>query len=316
MVHYRGFRNTDPPQLVEIWNESFTSRGIARLRHPSIIERFVTSKPYFDAEGLIVAEEDGKRIGFVHAGFGPNPRETNISKHQGDICLIAVRQTHQRHGIGSELLERGEAYLRKQGAQTLFAGLMRPLTPFYFGIYGGAGLPGILLTEKAAAPFLDSHRYRPVETTLVFQRYLDKPVNIADGRFAALRRKFDVRIVPRIPVTSWWQECMLGLVEPVEFRLEEKQTGKLAARALAWEMESFSWTWNVPSVGLFEMNVRDDMRRQGLGKFLLAQVLRYLQDQYFGLAEIHTPEANQPLTNLYRSCGFEQADAGRLYKKG
>jgi ribosomal protein S18 acetylase RimI-like enzyme len=316
VVQYRSFRNTDPPHLVEVWNESFSSRGIARLRHPSIIERHIASKPYFDAAGLIVAHEDEKRLGFVHAGFGPNQRGSALSKHEGVICLMAVRPTHQRRGIGSELMERAEAYLRKQGAQTLFAGLMKPRTPFYFGIYGGAGMPGVLLTEKAAAPFLDSHGYRPVETSLVFQRYLDKPVNIADGRFAALRRRFDVRIIPRIPVTSWWQECVLGLVEPVEFRLEEKEGGKLAGKALAWEMESFSWTWNVPSVGLFDLHIRDDMRRQGLGKFLLSQVLRYLQDQYFGLAEIHTPEANRPLTNLYRSCGFEQADAGRLYKKG
>ena len=94
MVQYRGFRNTDPPQLVEVWNESFSSRGIARLRHPSIIERHVTSKPYFDPTGLIVAHEDGKLVGFVHAGFGPNQRGTILSKHEGVVCLMAVRPTH------------------------------------------------------------------------------------------------------------------------------------------------------------------------------------------------------------------------------
>ena len=104
------------------------------------------------------------------------------------------------------------------------------------------------------------------------------------------RRRFDVRIVPRIAVGTWWQESVYGLIEPVEFRLEEKLTGKSVARATAWEMEAFSCTWNQPAVGILDIHVRDDLRQQGLGKFLLAQLLRYLQDQYFGLCEVQAAE--------------------------
>lgn len=315
MVDYRSFRNTDPPHLVEVWNESFTSRGVARLRHSSVLERHVFAKPYFDPQGLIVAEEDGKRLGFAHAAFGPNPRETLLCKQQGVICLVAVRPSSQRRGIGAELLRQAEAYLRERGAQTVCAGLLKPYTPFYFGIYGGSDLPGMPLSEKGAGPFLEKHDYKPLETTFIFQRFLDKPINIADGRFANLRRRFDVRILPRIALGTWWQECSLGLAEPVEFRLEEKLNGKVAGRATAWEMDTFSWTWNVPAVGILNIHVRDDLRRQGLGKFLLTQILRYLQDQYFGVTEIQTPETEQSLIGLYRSVGFEQVDAGRLYKK-
>lgn len=315
MVQYRNFRNTDPPHLVEIWNESFTSRGVARLRHSSVLERHVFSKPYFDAQGLIVAEENGKRLGFAHAGFGPNPRETQLSRHQGVTCVVAVRASHQKKGIGTELLRRAEAYLKERGTQTFFAGPLKPMTPFYFGICGGSNLPGVLASEKAAGPFLEKRGYKPWETTLLFQRFLDKPVNIVDGRFAGLRRRFDIRILPRIPLGTWWQECVTGLVEPVEFRLEEKANGKVAARATAWEMEAFSWTWNVPAVGLVDVQVRDDVRRQGVAKFLMAQILRYLQDQYFGVAEIHALDSNQPGINLFRSVGFEQSDVGKIYRK-
>src|SRR5262249_51183336 len=159
-------------------NESFSSRAIARLRHSSVLERHVFSRPFFDPSGLIIADENGKPVGFAHAGFGPNQRETMLARGQGTTCLIVVRPSHQRRGIGSELLLRSEAYLKERGAQTLFAGLGRPLTPFYFGLFGGSNMPGMLLSEKAAAPFMEVHRYRPWETTLIFQRLLDKPVNI------------------------------------------------------------------------------------------------------------------------------------------
>jgi ribosomal protein S18 acetylase RimI-like enzyme len=314
-VQYRSFRNTDPPHLVEIWNETFTSRSIARLRHSSVFERHIVSKPYFDPKGLIIAEEDGRRIGFAHAGFGPNQRETLVGRHQGVLCVLAVRPGQQKKGVGSELLQRSEAYLRDHGALTWFAGQKKPVAPFYFGIWGGSDLPGILNSEPNAAPFFEKHGYRPWETTLILQRFLDKPVNVADGRFPALRRRFESRILPRIPLGTWWQECVIGLVEPVEFRLEEKLTGKLAARAVAWEMEAFSWTWNVPAVGLIDFQVREELRRQGLGKFLFTQILRYLQEQYFGVAEMQCLDTNQAAANLCRSVGFEQIDVGRTYRK-
>jgi ribosomal protein S18 acetylase RimI-like enzyme len=315
VIQYRGFRNTDPPSLVDIWNEAFTGRGAARLRHASLFERHVFSKPYFDPEGFIVATEDGRVVGFAHAGFGPNQRETLLSRSTGVVCLLAVREAHRRRGVGSELLGRAEAYLKKQGAQVVHAGLSRPMTPFYFGIYGGSDQPGMLASDPAAQPFLEMHGYRAVETTFVFQRHLEQPVNVVDARFANLRRRFDVRIVPRIAVGTWWQEAVLGLIEPVEFRLEEKLTGKAVARATAWEMEAFSCTWNQPSVGILEIHVREELRKQGLGKFLLAQLLRYLQDQYFGLCEVQAAEHNQQAARLFQSVGFGQVDVGRFYRK-
>src|SRR5262249_50735819 len=85
VVQYRCFRNTDPPHLVEIWNESFTGRGAARLRHSSALERHVFCKPYFDPRALHIAEDGGRPVGFAHAAFGPNQRETALSRGAGVI---------------------------------------------------------------------------------------------------------------------------------------------------------------------------------------------------------------------------------------
>lgn len=315
MVQYRNFRNDDPPGLAEIWNDAFAGRGNVRLRSSSPLERHVFAKPYFDPAGLIVAEENGLRVGFVHAGFGPNETESASCHDQGVICLIGVRTGYQRRGIGSELLRRSEAYLRDRGAKNLYAGQMRPLNPFYFGLYGGSELPGFLDSDPATGPFLGKHGYQPGDSCLVFQRRLDQSFTVADGRFSALRRSYELRLLPQIKLGTWWQESVLGLVEPVEVRLEEKWTGQAAATAVAWEMEGFSWRWESPTVGIMDLQVRADLRRQGFAKFLLAQLLKHLQEQYFGIVEIQTMEANQAAVNLYRAMGFEQVDTGRIYRK-
>lgn len=315
MILYRRFRNTDPPRIATVWNDALTGRGSFPLRSTVLLERSVLSKPYFDPDGFILAEADGELVGFSHAGFGPNPEETALDTTNGVVCMVAVRESHRRRGIGTELLHRAEQYLRDRGARSLHAGPMRPLNPFYFGLYGGSDQPGFLGSDAAAAPFLERCGYQGLHDTLVFQRRLDPPLGAADLRFAGLRRRYELQVNPRMALGSWWQECVLGSLEPIEFRLEDKLTGLAVARALVWEMEGYSGRWNQPAAGILEIQVRPELRRLGLAKFLLAQLLRYLQDQYFGIAEVQSPDRNQPAVALFRTLGFEQVDVGRVYRK-
>jgi ribosomal protein S18 acetylase RimI-like enzyme len=314
-MRLRRFRNDDPPRIAEIWNDACTGRGTYQLRGAGILERSVFSKPYFDPAGLIVAEDESVPVGFVHAGFGPSDDEVRVDTTRGVVCAIAVRCSHRRTGVGSALLQAAESYLADRGTKTVHAGPRWPRCPFYFGVYGGSSMPGFLESDSALGPFLLRRGYRAGESTLVLQRRLEKPFPPADVRFVAARRRFDVRLLPQMSIGSWWQECVYGLLEPVEFRLEDKSSGMPAARALLWEMEGYSGRWGCPSAGILEAQVRTDVRRQALARFLLTQILRRLQEEYFGIAEVQVPEQNEPALALFRSMGFEQVDTGRVYVK-
>ena len=141
VTQFRHFRNTDPPALVEVWNESFPGRGAYRLRSANLLEHAVLAKSYFDPMGLIVAEDEGKVVGFSHAGFGPNSAENGLEATPGVVCMVAVKPSHRRRQIGSELLRRAEEYLKTRGSVKYIAGGVRPINPFYFGLYGGADSP-------------------------------------------------------------------------------------------------------------------------------------------------------------------------------
>ena len=104
-------------------------------------------------------------------------------------------------------------------------------------------------------------------------------------------------------------------VELIEFRLEAKDGGQVAARTRLWEMEGFSWRWNLPSVGIYDIEVKPELRGQGLGKYLVAQILRYLQEQFFGLVEVHVPQTHEAATKLFLGLGFEQVDRGQSFRK-
>ena len=80
-------------------------------------------------------------------------------------------------------------------------------------------------------------------------------------------------------------------------------------------MTDYGWRWGAPPAGVLDVQVRNDLRRQGLGKFLLAQLLRHLQEQYFAVAEVQVPDEEETAARLFRSLGFVQVDVGVSYVK-
>ena len=97
--------------------------------------------------------------------------------------------------------------------------------------------------------------------------------------------------------------------------MTDKLTGLPAARAVLWELEGFGWRWGFPSAGILDMQVRPDLRKQGLGKLLLTNVLRFLQDQFFAIAELQFPADDAAGIGLVSGLGFEQVDTGYVYRR-
>ena len=316
MITYRRFRNTDPPHLTDVWNESLTSRGTFPLSTAAVLERWVFTKPYFDPAGLIVAsDESGRVIGFALNGFGPNEELTALAYDVGVISAIILRPSHRRQGVGRELVRHSELYLSGKGAKKIRAGGVWPQSPYGFGIYGGTGSPGFLASDADADPFFLQLGYLPDVKTLVFQKKIDQPLTIADGRFGMLRRRYDTQVLRTATVPSWWHDCLWGTLEPVEFRIIDKLTDVPAVRVVVWELEGYGWRWGCPAAGILDIQVRPDLRRQGLGKLIIAQVMRFVQDQFFGIFEIQALADKPEAVGLCQATGLEQVDIGTSYVK-
>ena len=317
MIEYRRFKNTDPPGLVDVWNDTCAGRGCYPLRNPSLFDRWILSKPYFDPDGFLVAYDTSilKPVGFALSGFGPNADQSALTKDAGIVCTIQVVPSARRYGVGKELLARSEEYLLRNGAKELRVGSMWPNNPYMFGLYGGSNSPGMLGSDGDARPFLEANGYVRGESVLVFQRRLDTALAVADGRFPVLRKRYDIQLLRQASAGTWWAECVWGVLEPVEFRAFDKLTGLPAARAVVWELEGFNWRWKYPSAGILDIQVRPDLRKQGVGKLLVFHILRFLQDQFFGIGELQVRSNDPAAVGLCKSVGFEQIDVGWSYVK-
>jgi ribosomal protein S18 acetylase RimI-like enzyme len=310
VVDYRSFRNTDPPHLIAIWNEALPTRGAPQLATSTYLERYVLAKSIFDPKSLIVAEENGERLGFIHGGMSLNPFNT---KPVGVTCMIGVRPKHQRRGIGSGLLQRGETYLREHGAEILMAGGHWPNNPFYMGLYGGCESPGFLGSDARAEPFFLKHGYRVDQKIIVLQRTLDQPMKMFDPRFIPLRNRFDMQFGSPRRLLNSWQEFVHGYVDPLQFVLKDKSSGAWVARTLVWEMEAFSQRWQRPTVGIFDFDVNPTYRRQSVGRYFLSLIMKYIQEQFFTLVEIQLEETNQNGLAFLRSLDFQHVDTGQVF---
>ena len=170
-------------------------------------------------------------------------------------------------------------------------------------------------SDAEAYPFLTRHGYQVERQIMIMQRDLTKPLKVADPRFAGLRQRYEVRVRSPRKLDNFAQECGIGQVDPLEFYLQEKQSKSVVARALAWEMEGFSWRWKHPSVGITGFRVEPAVRKQGLGKFLLFTLLKQLQEQYCEIVEVHIDENNQEALVFLRTLGFLQVDVGQVFVK-
>ncbi len=312
MVCYRTFKNTDPPRLVEVWNETFTGRGAVRLASSTPLERFVLSKPLFDPEGLIVAEDGGSVLGFAHAALGP-PEPAGPS--DGVVCLVGVRPGSQRHGVGTELLRRCEEYLHRRQVRNIYAGGHWPRNPFYMGLYGGCESPGFLRSDPLAEPFFLRHAYRLDHQVLVMQRSLDQRFKLFDPRFLTLRQRFDLQVDYPRTLRGWWRECVVGYLDPLEFVLLDRKSCLPAVRTLVWDMEGFALRWRAASVGILDFEVLPDYRRQGLGKLFLSYIMRQVQEQFFQIVELHLPHDNPLALCFLQGLGFKHVDTGQIFVK-
>jgi hypothetical protein len=69
LITFRTFRNSDPPRLAELWRSQPPQRGLMQPMSAGLFERLVLSKPYFDRDGLILAVNDDRIVGFVCFGI-------------------------------------------------------------------------------------------------------------------------------------------------------------------------------------------------------------------------------------------------------
>jgi len=186
----RAYRGGDEGALIDLWNTSMTHDPIT----PSVFRAKVLLDLNFDPEGLLLAEADGKLVGFVLSLRRQVPQFLDgLQAETAWITAFGVHPEYRRRGLGRALFERALARLEALGVRQV---LISPYTPNYFipGV-DQAAYPQALAFLRAAAwqtlyepismrvettGFQIPPEVKSAERTLAAQGYTVRPVEAGD----------------------------------------------------------------------------------------------------------------------------------------
>ncbi|MEX1223321.1 MAG: GNAT family N-acetyltransferase [Pirellulales bacterium] len=315
MIQYRAFRNSDAPQLAEIWRSGPAYRGLAQPMSVATLETYVFSKPYFHREGLQVAEQEGRLLGFVHTGPGPAADFQGTDPRVGVVSMLLVHDRAQKDEIAAALLSAAEKQLVAAGAEEIYAFGVGKINPFYLGLYGGSASPGLLESGPPWIELFESRGYRPQWSVSVLQRDLAGFRPPVDRTQMQIRRTSMVFPVLDPPPRHWWAACTVGPFDQIRFDLIPRAGGDAIARATFWNMEPLAVSWGVHALGLVDLETTPDLRRHGLATYLIGEALRQLHGEGFTLIEAQIREDDHAAQGLFHKLGFQQVDRGHVLKK-
>jgi len=131
---------------------------------PLIFAQKVFLDRNYSPEGVFVASAGSQIVGFMLGIIRRYPLEDAPPDFdRGWITLMAVDRGYQRQGIGTRLLEHVSAYLRHEGAKSIW---VSPYAPNYFW-------PGVdEAAYQGAIAFLKKHNYEVVMRPLAMEATL------------------------------------------------------------------------------------------------------------------------------------------------
>ena len=278
------------------------------------LEAGVFSKPYFDRRGLIIAVEEGRLVGFAHAGFGPSADQKSIDTSVGSTLLVIVPPHRAENEIGDQLLARCEQYLQESGSTRFLGGGNEVFRGFYLGLYGGSDLPGILDSSPTMQQVFLRAGYQQREKITILRRPLEGfrvPVN---RLHIAIRRRTVMHVIDEPERRTWWEAATTTGVALRRYELRNK-TDDILGSAAFWDMQPLAQGWGVVAAGLLHVDIEGPRRRQGLAQYLIAEAMHDLSQEGVALIEAHTTDANVPAANLFEKLDFSQSGQGMLFEK-
>jgi ribosomal protein S18 acetylase RimI-like enzyme len=318
VTRIRAFRNSDPPALARLWNLAVPNTLDARPLRVHELDTHAWGTVNFEHSGLLVAERDGRIIGFVHAGFGPalpvnSARPLENSHDMGTVAMLVTEQGLDDPVVASDLIRAAEDYLQARGAKVFYAGGLFPLNPFYWGISGGSEGAGVLSRHEPFRSALVELGYEPVSATILLEADLSI-VDPRDPRAALIRRQTQLDFEEDASSQNWWQNLALGDFPLMRARLVSRSSGEPIACAETWDMAWFGRSDGRSRMGLLNVEVGVEHRRKGYARHLITEILRRARANLVALVEVQASATNQPALSLYASLGFQPIDEATLFR--
>jgi ribosomal protein S18 acetylase RimI-like enzyme len=232
----------------------------------------------------------------------------------GTVAMLLTEPSLDDAELVRLLCVEAERYLRRRGASVFYMGGQFPLNPFYWGIYAGSEFSGVLDSHASFIRAATRVGYEPVASTVLLEADLNQP-EPRDARAFMLRRLYRTEVSEDAMTVGWWEAQAIGLFRPSAYRLANRETDQIVAHATTWDFAGGAGVGDGRSrLCLTDLEVDPEHRRKGLGRYLVAEILRNGRSQMNDVICAQTSVTNEAALSLYNSLGFEQVDTSTLFR--
>jgi ribosomal protein S18 acetylase RimI-like enzyme len=231
----------------------------------------------------------------------------------GTVAMLVVEPGRDDPGLEDDLVAEALRYLRRRGAEVVYAGGQMPLNPFYWGIYGGSEWSGILDPHAPFGRAVGRAGFEPVSTAVLLEANLSEPER-RDPRGVLTRRVTRIEIEEDALPASWWEALAIGDHDLTGYRLFSRSDDAELARATSWDMGRFGRGDGRARIGLSALEVHPAHRRKGYGRLLVQEVMRSARVQAAAVVAVQTLATNAGALALYHAAGFEPVGGATLYR--
>ncbi|RPJ51852.1 MAG: GNAT family N-acetyltransferase [Chloroflexi bacterium] len=184
----RPYAGADESALIDLWNATMTHDRV----NPAVFRTKVLLDLNFHPDGLLLAEQEGRLVGFVYSISRQVPQFLDgLQPEHGWITAFGVRAEVRRQGIGWALFDAAVQRMAAAGKHELW---ISPYTPNYF-------IPGVdVQAYPEAITFLHATGWQTVSEPISMRSEttgFQIPAEVVERERALAEEGFCVR-----PVTS------------------------------------------------------------------------------------------------------------------
>ena len=324
MLTVRAFRNEDSPRLLKLWKKTQQRQdGLTPLPLLSFnqFQTQILGLPMLDTRAVMIAFDKDTPVGYVHTTPAPSEDGNSFDGTTGQICFLCVDpQYPDASGAAAALIHAGEKYLTALGITKIFGGSPSPSVPFYTGFHSGGEAVGLLYSDEPVINAFHNANYQVHRKTIWFHYDLQNGAPTLTAELIGYINEIDVEIAETPQAKTWWEGCAFAhgiWFDATAYLIRSNRpVARLRTRITYPDTENtstmYSGTW---LASLMELRVHPHFPDEGIQKFLLGELIRYLIS-YNQIVQIESHAAEgTPLFALLCSQSWVQRDNGCVFVK-
>jgi predicted N-acetyltransferase YhbS len=311
----RHFRNTDTAHLTRIWNLHHSASRSCDPISNSVFDACVIAKPFFVAEDLLILEDDGSPVGFVHVGYGGNEAKSNIDHQNAMLSCLCVEPHRDEESIADNLIQAAIGRIEQHSSSHVIAIGSPASYAFYIGVAAGDGLMGVVATDSRLQRWLGHNRFEPSRPTECWEVDLASFRPPMDrGQFAVRRAASVVRVLDELH-EQWWDAVVLGHTEQIRFQLFSRQHSAITNEVSFWYTDQAFSGISSQAARIWLPKFPDDTEGRDRYVFLLSEAFRQLQSERFSTVRAIAAPDQQASVSVLQRLSFRSVLHGLIFER-